>query len=137
MPTDPFVSPELDDAPRQEANLAPGVRLPAAKSWRPTRPGDLVAEQPIGPLLGRPGPNVGYALTLVQRVRDRFSLAPHESIADAQAVVGELAMKRAAAFGRAPVMHDVEAAAALLGYLGDVDPDFVRWRAAVVHGAAH
>ena len=137
MPTDPFVSPELDDAPRQEPNLAPGVRLPAAKSWRPTRPGDLVAEQPTGPLLGRPGPNVGYALTLVQRVRDRLALAAHESIDDARAVIGELAMKRAASFGRAPVMNDVEVAMALLGYKGEVSPDFVQWRVAVVHGAGH
>ncbi len=137
MPTDPFVSPELEDAPRQEANLAPGVRLPAAKSWRPDRPGDLVVEQPTGPLLGRPGPNVGYALTLVQRMRDRLALAPHESIEDALAVIGELAMKRAASFGRAPVMHDVEVAAAVLGYRGEVTPDFVAWRGAAVHGAAH
>jgi hypothetical protein len=137
VPTDPFVSPELDDAPRQEPNLAPGVRLPAATSWRPDRPGDLVARQPTGPLLGRPGPNVGYALTLVERVRGRLTLAPHESIDDALAVVGELAMKRAASFGRAPVMTDVEVAAAWLGYQGEVSPDFVGWRTAAVHGAGH
>jgi hypothetical protein len=137
MPTDPFVSPELDDAPRQEPNLAPGVRLPAAASWRPNRPGDLVALQPTGPLLGRPGPNVGYALTLVERLRDRLDLAPHESVDDALAVVGELAMKRAALFGRAPVMNDVDVAAALLGYRGEVSPDFVAWRTVAVHGAGH
>ena len=68
MPTDPFVSPELTDLPRQETNLAPGVHLPAAKGWRADRPGDLVAGQPTGTLLGRPGPNVGYALTLADRL---------------------------------------------------------------------
>jgi hypothetical protein len=36
----PFVAPTLEDAPRQEPNLAPGVRMPAAKSWRADRPGD-------------------------------------------------------------------------------------------------
>ena len=47
-------------------------------------------------------------------------------------------MKRAASFGRAPMMPDVEIAASLLGYQGDVDAD-VRARGAPtrVHGADH
>src|SRR4051812_36832714 len=134
MPTDPFVSPELPDRPRQETNLAPGVHLPAAKGWRADRPGDLVAGQPTGTLLGRPGPNVGYALTLTGRLADRISLAPHESSHDALAVVAELGMKRAASFGRAPTMADVEVAATLLGYLGEVDPGFAEWRGAAGGG---
>jgi hypothetical protein len=137
VPTDPFVAPTLEDAPRQEPNLAPGVRMPAAKSWRADRPGDLGAGQPTGTLLGRPGPNVGYALTLAKRMRDRLSLGPHESADDALAVIGEVAMKRAAAFGRAPVMADVDIAATLLGYKGEVDRAFVRWRTRAVHGAQH
>jgi hypothetical protein len=135
--TDPFVAPELDDLPRQLPNLAPGVRMPPAKSWRATRPGDLEAGQPTGALLGRPGPNVGYALSLAHHMRDSFTLAPHESIDDAIAVISELAMKRAASFGRAPVMHDIEAAALLLGYEGDVNPGFGAWRAQIAHGADH
>jgi len=137
MPTDPFVSPTLEDAPRQAPNLAPGVRYPPAKSWHADRPGDLEAGQPTGRLLGRPGPNVGYALTLAERLRDRISLGAHESTDDALAVVGEVAMKRAASYGRAPVMTDVDIAATLLGYKGEVDPAFVRWRAQAVHGAQH
>jgi hypothetical protein len=137
VPTDPFVAPTLEDAPRQEPNLAPGVRMPAAKSWRADRPGDLGAGQPTGTLLGRPGPNVGYALTLAQRVRDRLSLGQHESADDALAVIGEVAMKRAAAFGRAPVMADVDIAATLLGYKGEVDRSFAQWRPRAVHGAQH
>ena len=66
MPTDPFVAPTLDDAPRQQPNLAPGVRYPPAKRWYADRPGDLEAGQPTGEFLGRPGPNVGYALTLAE-----------------------------------------------------------------------
>lgn len=137
MPTDPFVAPTLEDHPRQEPNLAPGVRLPAASGWVADRPGDLEAGQPTGALLGRPGPNVGYAVTLANRLRDRLALGAHESPDDALAIVAELAMKRAASFGRAPVMPDVEIAATLLGYQGDVDPEFVAWRAAAVHGVAH
>jgi hypothetical protein len=135
--TDPFVAPALEDLPRQLPNLAPGVTLPAATAWRATRPADLEAGQPSGALLGRPGPNVGYALALAHRARDRITLGPHESVDDAIAVIGELAMRRAASFGRAPVMPDIDAACLLLGYKGDADPDFVAWRARAVHGAAH
>jgi len=137
MPTDPFVAPELDDRPRQETNLAPGVHLPAAHGWKADRPGDLVAGQPTGDLLGRPGPNVGYAVMLAGRLRDSVQLAPHEHVADALAVIAELAMKRAASYGRAPTMPDVEIAATLLGYQGDVDDEFAAWRCAVAHGADH
>ena len=137
MPTDPFVAPGLDDHPRQEPNLAPGVHLPAAQAWKADRAGDLVAGQPTGNLLGRPGPNVGYAVTLAARLRDSVQLAPHEHQADALAVISELAMKRAASFGRGPVLADVETAAALLGYQGECDDSFAAWRRDVSHGADH
>jgi hypothetical protein len=137
MPTDPFVAPELEDRPRQEVNLAPGVHLPAASSWKADRPGDLVAGQPTGNLLGRPGPNVGYAVTLSRRLSDSVQLAPHEHLADALAVIAELGMKRAASYGRAPTMPDVEIAASLLGYQGECDESFAAWRRDVTHGADH
>jgi hypothetical protein len=137
VPTDPYVPERLEDAPRQEPNLAPGVKMPPARSWRADRPVDLRAGQPRGTLLGSPGPNVGYALTLASRVRDRLVLAAHEHIDDATAVVAELAMKRAAGFGRAPVMPDIEVAMTLLGYRGDLDDDFAAWRARAVRGAHH
>ena len=71
-------------------------------------------------------------------MRDQLTLAPHEASEDAVAVVAELAMKRAASFGRAPVLPDVEIAASLLGYLGDVDPDVRRVAGrTAVHGADH
>ncbi len=136
MSTDPFVEPTLDELPRQEPNLAPGVHMPPARHWVPDRPGDEVAfGQPRGLLLGFPGPNVGYALTLAQRMERELALAPHEHAADALAVVSELAMKRAASYGRAPVMVDVECAALALGYLGGCPPDFAKWRAVAIEGA--
>jgi hypothetical protein len=138
VPTDPYVVPLPQDAPRQAQNVAPGVTIPPARSWRLHRPGDEVAVgQPHGELLGDPGPNIGYALTLVHRVQDRFALAPHEHVDDAAAVVGELAMRRAASYGRAPVMHDVDCAMLVLGYQGGCAPDFAEWRAVIVEGAHH
>jgi hypothetical protein len=135
--TDPFVAPELDDLPRQQPNLAPGVHIPPASQWRADRPGDLRSGQPEGAFLGRPGPNIGYALVLTERVRDKLALAPHEHVDDVVSVVADLAMKRASMFGRAPVIRDVEVACTLFGYRGDATPQFVEWRAREVHGASH
>lgn len=135
MPTDPFVSPDPDDRPRQQQNLPPGVAYPPAKGWRPTRPGDNPVGQPVGPLRGAPGPNIGYAYTLANRIKDRLKLAPHEYVGDALAVLAEIAARRAAAFGRAPVIRDVEFAASLLGY--DTNDDFAPTRVRLVHDASH
>jgi hypothetical protein len=135
--TDPFVPPDRADRPRQQQNLPPGLGYPPARSWRANRPGDLGAEPPNGTLRGRPGPNVGYGYTLAERAREQFRLVPHEDIHDALSVVAEIAMKRAALLGRAPVMADVELAMALLGYDGSADARFAAARAHAVRGAAH
>jgi len=137
MPTDPFVAPTLDDAPRNETNLAAGVHLPASRPWRADRPGDLVGGQPTGDLLGRPGPNVGFAMTLAHRAEGRMTLGANEPAADATAVVAELAMKRASSCGRGPTTGDVDVALTILGYQGGADAAFVDWRAHAVHGAHH
>jgi len=46
-------------------------------------------------------------------------------------------MRRAASFGRAPTITDVDIAIAVLGYDGDADGDFLARRARAVHGAGH
>ncbi len=137
MTIDPFVAPSLDDVPRQKQNVAPGSKLPAPRRWRRGRPGDLDAAQPTGPLLGSPGPDIGYALTMAERARDRLHLHAGERAADALAVAAAIGMKRAALFGRAPIALDVEIALGLLGYLGDVTPEFAELRAFLVHEVAH
>ena len=52
-------------------------------------------------------------------------------------MVAAIAMKRAATFGRAPTVTDVDFAMELLGYLGDAPEDVRRWRPDVVRAAAH
>jgi hypothetical protein len=137
VPTDPFVPPDPSSRPRQQQNLPPGVALPPASGWRPNRPGDLGPAQPEGELLGRPGPNVGYAYTLAERAKDRVRVGPHEHLDDAIAVVAEVAGKRAASFGRAPVMPDIDLAIKALGYDGTADNDFIELRTRLVQDAAH
>jgi hypothetical protein len=137
VPTDPFVPNDPSARPRQQQNLPPGIGLPPATDWRPDRPGDLGPSQPEGALLGRPGPNVGYAYTLAQRAKDRLRLGPYEHADDVVAVIAEIAGKRAARFGRAPVIGDIDAAIALLGYDGTASEDFVKVRSGLVHEAGH
>jgi hypothetical protein len=137
VPTDPYVPPDPDARPRQQQNLPPGVALPPASQWRPERPGDLGPGQPEGELFGSPGPNVGFAYTLTQKAAPRFELGAHEGPDDVIPVVAELAGRRAAHFGRAPVLADVERAAAILGYDGAADPSWVEARSRLVHEAGH
>src|SRR3954466_15016943 len=137
MPTDPFVPSELADRPRQQQNLPPGLAPPPARDWRADRPGDQGGVPVEGGLLGRPGPNVGYAYTLAARVKDRLDYSPYEHDVDVIAVTAEIAGKRAACFGRAPVMGDIDVAIALLGYDGLADELFVAQRVRLVREAAH
>jgi hypothetical protein len=141
MGQDPFVAERLEDRPRQEQNLAPGVKMPPARAWFPDRPGDLPTGQPHGGLFGAPGPNIGYALTLAERMRDELELAAGEHVDDALALVGEMAMRRAAGFGRAPVKADLEIARTILGWSADgapwPDAGFVAWRTNAIRDVAH
>ena len=135
MPTDPFVPPDPNARPRQQQNLPPGVALPPAGAWSADRPGDLGPSQPAGPLFGSPGPNVGFAYTLAEKAKGRLQLGPYEDTHDVVPVVAEVAGKRAASFGRAPVIGDIDVALAILGYDGSASDDFARARAILVHDA--
>jgi hypothetical protein len=137
MPTDPYVPPDPDARPRQQQNLPPGVALPPASQWRASRPGDLGPAQPEGELFGSPGPNVGFAYTLTEKAASTLQRGPHERLEDVVPVVAELAGRRAARFGRAPVLADVQRASAALGYDGSADPSWVDARTRLVHEAGH
>ena len=138
MPTDPFVPADPADRPRQQQNLPPGTALPPAGRWRANRAGDLIgSEAPEGRFFGRPGPNVGYAYTLAEHVADRLELSETEDVHDVIPVIAEIAGKRAALFKRAPVIHDVDAVTALLGYDGSADAEFAKVRALLVYEAGH
>jgi hypothetical protein len=141
MPTDPYVPSEIGDRPRQQQNLPPGLAMPPARDWRADRPGDLTAPGDAahvdGALMGRPGPNIGYAYTLAARTCSRLRLSPHEHGEDVIAVLAEIAGKRAARFGRAPVIGDIDVAVELLGFDGTADEAFVELRARLLHDAGH
>ncbi len=99
----------ISDLPRPVAHPAP------ARSWAPGRPGEI--DGPgihWGGGFGTTGPDTGYALKLVGR--RHLELAEGESHHGAETAVTLLAGARASFFGRAPVLADIDAAAAILGY---------------------
>ena len=114
-----------DYVPRAAIDETRVYRSPPRRSgsWEPNRPGELGPGRPRGAGFGHPGPDQGYALILAERFRDRLVLRPGEEPDDVLAGTVSLALKRASSFGRAPVIHDVEAALSVFGYLDDQVPD--------------
>jgi hypothetical protein len=105
-------------------------------SWLAVRPGDLDGRgQPNGPGFGVQGPDQGYALTLARRLRDKLVLAEGER---ADAVIAGclgIALRRAAVFGRAPVIDDLRLAFNLFGFLdSDVPDDLLEYRRTLFAG---
>ncbi len=131
MPTPEFVRSTPGQQPRR------GLPLPPARAWSADRPADLGPRQPTGVSLGHPGPDQGYALTLVQHFRDRLVLADDEHAEDAVAGCVGVALKRASLFGRAPVIHDLDMAFTLWGFLGDAPPELVELRRPLFQAVAH
>jgi hypothetical protein len=126
-----YVPVPLSEQPRES------LRLPPPRAWMADRPADLLRGQPVGPKLGRPGPDQGYLLKLAERFTDRVQVAEGEHAEDAIAGCAALAMRRAALFGRAPVSRDLEMALTLWGFLGGAPDDLVEFRHRLFGGAAH
>jgi hypothetical protein len=104
VPTDP-TAPRHYQAPHRR----PG-------GWTADRPGELHGGQPTAARLGRQGPDQGYALRLAAVVADELQLTGGESKGDVVAGCVAVGLKRASLFGRAPIMNDLRAAAAVWGF---------------------
>ena len=105
--------------------------------WRPDRPGDLVGRQPRGRGLGNPGPDQGYGLVLANRFRDRLALSPGQDVEDVVRGCHGIGIRRSSLFGRAPVIHDLELAYGLWGYLDAPPAELVTFRKPLFAGASH
>jgi len=118
--------------------VRPAERLPPHGGWRQDRPGELTRfDQHVGARRGTPGPDQGYGLTLARRFEGRLELAPGEHAEDAVAGCLGVGLRRASLFRRAPVVHDLELAFTLWGFLGDAPPDLVDYRAPLFRSASH
>lgn len=113
-------------------------RLEIPSIWTQSRPSELRSTRaPTGKRFGTPGPDQGYALKLARRFDERVILDPGESTEDAIAGCTAVAMRRAARYGRAPVIHDLTFGFTLWGFLGDAPRDLVEARAPLFRSASH
>lgn len=109
-PVPPTIHPRVYESPDH---------VPAA--WAADRPGDFEGFQPLGPGLGDPGPDQGYALHLANRMRPKLQLQPGESADDAVRGCLGAATRRASMYSRAPIAHDMTIAFTIWGFL-DANP---------------
>lgn len=116
-----------------------GEHLPPALEWTTDRPGEVRNGQPSGRKLGSPGPDQGYAIKLANLFHGRLRLVDGEHEHDVMSGCLAVAMKRSSIFGRAPVIHDLDVAFSVFGFLGD-DPapaDLIRMRTSLFEAAGH
>ena len=95
--------------------------------WSPGRPGEIEGRQPTGERLGYQGPDQGYI---------RVAAGEHKE--DALRGCSLTALRRASLFGRAPMVHDLNLALAMWGFLSDSPPsDLVSVRKELFHGVGN
>lgn len=117
--------------------VRPSALLPPPRQWYLDRPGDQKDPRPpSGPRFGAAGPDLGYGLKLARRFEDRIELTAGEHAEDVIAGGFACGCRRASSMGRAPVIHDMDWAFTLWGYLGDAPDDLVAWRKPLFRGAA-
>lgn len=109
------LSPTEDSNTYQSPDVVPS-------SWVNRRPGDLASFQPSGGSMGHQGPDQGYTLRLCRGFRERLHIGEGEHLGDVERGCVQIALKRASMYGRAPVVHDLEMAYRMWGFL-DTDPD--------------
>ena len=114
-------------------------RLPTPEGWVADRVAEVRQRgaQPSGRQLGVAGPDQGYALKLARRLQDRIVLGPTDHLDDVVAGCVGVALRRAARYGRAPVLSDVELGLAVWGFLGEAPGDLVEFRRPLFESAAH
>lgn len=118
--------------------VRPAYRLDVPSIWTQSRPSELrTTRAPAGRMFGTPGPDQGYALKLGRRFEGELELDKGESVEDAIAGCTAVAMRRAARYGRAPVIHDLTFAFTLWGFLGGAPEDLATARAPLFSSASH
>jgi len=128
-----------DYVPLQSGDrVRPAYRLSTPGHWAQDRPAELASlHHPEGPELGATGPDLGFGLKLANRVAERAVLADGEHRADAVAGCFACGSRRASIFHRAPVVHDMELAFALWGFLPGAPDELVAYRRPLFAGVAH
>ena len=124
------LSPTEDSTAYRSPDVVPS-------SWVNRRPGDLESFQPSGGSMGYQGPDQGYALRLCRGFSEQLHISEDEHLNDVERGCVQIALKRASIFGRAPVVHDLEMAYRVYGFLDAVaDAALVAERSRLFEGLA-
>lgn len=116
--------------------VRPSALLPPPVAWYQDRPAEeTTLAPPAGPRFGATGPDLGYGLKLARRMEPKLVLAEGEHAKDVIAGGFLCGSRRAASFGRAPVIYDMEWAYTIWGYLGGAPDDLIAWRKQMFRGA--
>jgi hypothetical protein len=112
------------------------LRVPGA--WTTSRPAELTTPRALrGRGVGTPGPDAGFALRLARRAAHDLKLTAGENEEDVQLGCALIAARRAALFGRAPSIYDVQLALALWGFSIDATAEQRAARRQAFAGVSH
>jgi hypothetical protein len=125
--------------PISEADqVRPARHLLVPGPWTASRPAELgIPRLPAGRSVGTPGPDAGFALRLARRFEHDLKLTDGEAEHDVVLGVALVAAKRAALFGRAPCVYDVQFALAHWQFLSDASADVVAARRLLFSAVSH
>jgi hypothetical protein len=125
--------------PISEADqVRPALHLDVPEAWTTNRPAELRTPTALrGKSVGTPGTDAGFAMRLARRFADDLKLTEGEEAHDALFGVALIAARRAALYGRAPSIYDVQLALALWGYLVDAPPELIVARQQAFSSLSH
>ena len=131
--------PQPDYVPLfEDTKVRTAERLPVAEAWRADRPAEISSDgPPTGRRLGTTGPDQGYGLKLAKHLEPQVQLAAGEHKEDVMAGCIAVGLKRAAIFGRGPVIYDLELGFGVWGFLDAAPAELIAFRSPLFDGAAH
>ncbi len=123
---------------READQVRPARHLHVPQPWTASRPADLrIPSRVRGASVGTPGPDAGFALRLAKRFEHDLKLGPGEHEHDVIFGVALLAARRAALFGRAPCIYDVQHALALWRFQDELPESQREARRAAFSSVSH
>jgi hypothetical protein len=125
--------------PISEADqVRPARHLHVPGAWTANRPAELGGPTAhSGRSIGTPGPDAGFALRLARRFEHDLKLGEGESEHDVLVGLALIAARRAALFGRAPCIYDVQFALTLWGFLTDAPAELKTARRQAFSSLSH
>jgi hypothetical protein len=125
--------------PISEADqVRPARHLHVPGAWTASRPAELSGPKAAaGRSVGTPGPDAGFALRLARRFEHDLKLTEGEAEHDVLVGVALVAARRAALFGRAPCIYDVQFALSHWGFLTEAPLELVADRRRAFSAVSH